>query len=137
VALSGELHATVTNKDGRKVAACAKSVDVPAGDPIIATITVADCPALALWQPDVWWPWQFGGQPRYLLELSFVVENQISGSASTRFGVRKVTSRLDHGHRLFTVNGKDILILGAGYSPDLFQRRSLPQHPHWQEDQIR
>ncbi len=137
IPLSGELHATVTNKDGRTVAACNKAVDLPAGDPVTALIGVSDCPGLALWQPDVWWPWQFGAQPLYRLEVRFVAENQISGSASTRFGVRKVSSRLDRGHRLFTVNGKDILIVGAGYTPDLFQRRTLPDHPHWQEDQIR
>ena len=65
-----------------------------------------------------------------------------SDVATTRFGVRKVTSRIvggvqTYGVRAFTVNGRDILINGAGYSPDLLQRRQLPEHPSWQEDRIR
>ena len=48
-----------------------------------------------------------------------------------------MTSRLENGHRLFTVNGVDLLIIGGGYAPDLLQRRTLAERPNWQEDQIR
>ena len=73
----------------------------------------------------------------YDLSLTVTVGGVQSHHRSTSFGVRKVTSRLENGHRLFTVNGIDTLILGGGYAPDLFQRRILPDRPTWQEDHIR
>lgn len=78
----------------------------------------------ALGKPKVWWPWQLGAPEMHEASFRFVVDGEASDEAGTRFGVRKVTSRLDNGHRLFTVNGVDLLILGGGYSPDLLQRRA-------------
>jgi len=74
--------------------------------------------------PRLWWPWQLGQPQMYRLDLSFTVGGQISDQASSNFGIRKVTSRLQNGHCLFTVNGVDMLILGGGYAPDLLQRRA-------------
>jgi exo-1,4-beta-D-glucosaminidase len=94
--------------------------------------------SLVLAHPRLWWPWQLGKPEMYDLDLVFTVNGRASDTAATRFGIRKVTSRLNAQNRLlFTVNGVDLLILGAGYAPDLLQRRTLPDHPHWQEDRIR
>lgn len=42
-----------------------------------------------------------------------------------RFGVREITSIIDgNGHRLYRVNGKNILIRGGGWASDLFFRTS-------------
>ena len=138
--VAGTLRATVADPAGRPVATCAKRVAVPARpDGATFRLTAGDCPALDVAHPDVWWPWQLGGQPRYTATVEFVPQAGAVASdhASVRFGVRKTTSRIDHGHRLFAVNGVDILIVGAGYAPDLFQRRSFPHRPDWQEDQLR
>jgi exo-1,4-beta-D-glucosaminidase len=88
-------------------------------------------------RPRLWWPWQLGKPEMYNLGLSFTIDDQISDQTSTPFGIRKVTSRLQNGHRLFTVNGVDLLVLGAGYCPDLLQRRVMPDRPSWQEDHVR
>jgi exo-1,4-beta-D-glucosaminidase len=151
--VAGTLRVSIVDPAGRPVATCAKGVTVPARagatlartpegsgrDTTVVRVTPADCPALDLAHPDVWWPWQLGGQPRYSATVDLVPQGAAAASdrASVRFGVRKTTSRIDHGHRLFSVNGVDILIVGAGYAPDLFQRRSFPHHPRWQEDQLR
>jgi exo-1,4-beta-D-glucosaminidase len=93
--------------------------------------------------PHLWWPWQLGKQEMVDLTLTFTINGKnsvqrVSDRSELRFGIRKVTSRLNAQNRLiFTVNGVDLLILGAGYAPDLMQRRILPDHPHWQEDRIR
>ncbi|HTV47221.1 MAG TPA: glycoside hydrolase family 2 protein [Phycisphaerae bacterium] len=88
--------------------------------------------------PRVWWPWQLGDQNMYSVEFTFITrDGLLSDQVSTGFGIRQVTSRLQDGHRLFTVNGVDMVILGGGYAPDLLQRRSLPDYPLWQENQIR
>ena len=79
---------------------------------------------LTIANPRVWWPWQLGEPQVYRLDLTFTVGRQVSDRASTNFGIRKVASRLRNGHRLFSVNGVDMLILGGGYAPDLLQRRA-------------
>ncbi len=84
--------------------------------------------------PKLWWPAQTGAQDLYPLDLRFEVKGQLSDSSSTRFGVREVTSEIDDkGHRLFKINGKNILIRGAGYSFDMLLRSS----PERQEAELK
>ncbi|MGZ3778520.1 MAG: glycoside hydrolase family 2 protein, partial [Mucilaginibacter sp.] len=50
------------------------------------------------------------------------------------FGIRQITSKLiDNKSREFIVNGKPIMLRGAAWSPDIFQRRS----PERQEQELR
>ncbi|HEV2399848.1 MAG TPA: glycoside hydrolase family 2 protein [Candidatus Sulfotelmatobacter sp.] len=80
---------------------------------------------LTVKNPRLWWPVQVGKQELYPLDLSVEVGGQRSDSAHIQFGVREVSSRIDeNGHRLFQINGKNILIRGAGYSLDLMLRTS-------------
>jgi exo-1,4-beta-D-glucosaminidase len=80
---------------------------------------------LKLANPRLWWPAQVGKQELYPLDLSLEVGGQVSDSAHIDFGIREVTSKLDEkNHRLFQINGKNILIRGAGYSFDLMLRSS-------------
>ena len=90
-------------------------------------------PQLNLSHPRLWWPAPVGPQNLYPLDLQAEVDGEVSDSSHTRFGVREVTSKLDQqGHRLFQVNGKNILIRGAGYSFDLLLRSS----PEKQREQL-
>ncbi len=102
------------------------------------TFTPEKNPDLVIDNPQVWWPAQLGEPNLYRLELEvWFADGPRSDRLGTTFGIRSVTSRLDNGHRLFTVNGVDLLITGGGYAPDLLQRRSLPDRPNWQEDNLR
>jgi exo-1,4-beta-D-glucosaminidase len=90
---------------------------------------------LIISNPQIWWPWQLGNPVMQQLDLSFSVGEQESDAATLAFGIRKVTSRLDKNHRLFTVNGVDLLIVGGGYAPDLLQRRAKQeQHIRYLKD---
>jgi len=90
-------------------------------------------PQLKISSPRLWWPAQVGNQELYPLDLSVEVEGQVSDSAHIRFGIREVTAKLDEkGHRVFEVNGKKILIRGAGYSFDMLLRSS----PERQEQEL-
>lgn len=80
---------------------------------------------LKLPNPRLWWPAQVGKQELYPLDLVVEAKGQLSDSAHIQFGIREVTSKLDEkGHRLFQINGKNILIRGAGYSFDMMLRSS-------------
>jgi len=91
-------------------------------------------PQLNLAHPRLWWPAPVGPQNLYSLDLHAEVDGQVSDSSHIRFGVRQITSKLDQqNHRVFQINGKNILIRGAGYSFDLLLRSS----PEKQLEQLR
>jgi exo-1,4-beta-D-glucosaminidase len=98
------------------------------------TFTPADFPQLNVSHPRIWWPWQYGKPELNQLELSAIHESTVSNSINEHFGIRQITSELiDDKSRVFVVNGKRIVIRGAAWSPDIFQRRS----PLRQEQEIR
>ena len=80
---------------------------------------------LKLAHPKLWWPYQMGTPHLYTAKLWFEIGKQVSDAASVTFGIREVTSELtEKGHRLFKVNGKNVLIRGAAWAPDLLFRWS-------------
>ncbi len=112
----------------------AQTVRLGPGETQVVRLTPERFPQLKLANPRLWWPAQVGPQNLYPLDLQFEVGGQVSGAAHIRFGVRQVTSEIDsNGHRLFHINGKNILIRGAGYSFDLLLRSS----PERQEAELK
>jgi exo-1,4-beta-D-glucosaminidase len=80
-------------------------------------------PGLALDHPKIWWPIGMGDHPLYQLEMSAAVDGAVSDRASATFGIRSVSSNLTkQGYRQFVINGKPLLIRGAGWAPDMFLR---------------
>jgi exo-1,4-beta-D-glucosaminidase len=78
---------------------------------------------LDLESPRVWWPVGMGEHPLYTAQIQATVAGVISDRASTTFGIRSVSSHITpHGFTQFVVNGKPVLIRGAGWAPDMFLR---------------
>jgi exo-1,4-beta-D-glucosaminidase len=70
-----------------------------------------------------WWPKQMGEPHLEQISMGFKVGGATSDEQSAEFGFREVTSELTaNGSRLFRVNGKPILIRGAGWSQDMLLR---------------
>src|SRR6185437_15253982 len=102
-----------------------QDVQLHAGERKDVTFDTAEFPQLNLDHPRLWWPAQMGNPELYTLELSFHINGQISDASNTSFGIREVTSELDTAnHRIFSVNGKKILIRGGGWSPDMMLRQN-------------
>jgi exo-1,4-beta-D-glucosaminidase len=60
------------------------------------------------------------------LSISFATQGQITDQQSVDFGIREITSELTaNGSRLFRVNGKPLLIRGAGWSQDMLLRSDM------------
>ena len=79
--------------------------------------------ALNLNRPKVWWPVGLGDHPLYHLEMDAAVDGASSDKAGTTFGIRSVSSHLTRdGYVQFVINGKPVLIRGAGWAPDMFLR---------------
>jgi len=76
---------------------------------------------LKIADPQLWWPHDMGTPDLYDLNLKFVVDGGISDAAGVRFGIRKVEDYTnDAGHKGFKINGRKVLIKGAGWTDDLF-----------------
>ena len=55
--------------------------------------------------------------------MEFETAGTVSDRQDVQFGIREITSELDaQQHRLFKINGKNILIRGGGWSPDMLLR---------------
>jgi exo-1,4-beta-D-glucosaminidase len=94
-------------------------------------------PQLKILNPRLWWPAEVGRQELYPLDLSVEVQGEVSDSAHIRFGIRQVTANIDEkGHRIFQINGKNILIRGAGYSFDMLLR-STPERQQAELNYVR
>lgn len=80
---------------------------------------------LTIENPRLWWPYQLGIPAMYTASLQFSIHGELSDTAEISFGIRDIRSRINsHGARQFTVNGKDILIRGSAWTPDLMLRQS-------------
>ncbi len=83
----------------------------------------AEYPQLVFSRPRLWWPVPMGPQDRYELALEFQTGRTVSDRQAIRFGIRQITARFNSGGHLgFQVNGKNLLIRGAGYTPEMLLR---------------
>jgi exo-1,4-beta-D-glucosaminidase len=111
-----------------------KPVQLQAGEIKPVSLTAQEFQQLRLNKPRVWWPVRMGKPEMYALELAFKAGAQVSDRASVNFGIREVSSELtDKGYRLFKINGKNVLIRGGGWAPDMLMRRS----PKRQEQELK
>ena len=75
-----------------------------------------------------------GSQDLYELALEFVSDGQVSDAQKVQFGIREVGSELDAAnHRVFSVNGKKILLRGAMWWSNMM----LQSSPERQERELR
>jgi exo-1,4-beta-D-glucosaminidase len=82
--------------------------------------------------PRIWWPYQMGTPERYDLHLEFDIGDRPSDDLAMKFGINQITSHLNKkGHLQFTVNGRDILIRGGGWTPDMMLRQDPSR---WEDD---
>jgi len=78
---------------------------------------------LVFTSPRLWWPAQMGKPNLYPLTMEFDVDGKVSDRTETHFGIREITSDLNSvGGRAFHINGKNILIRGGGWTPDMMLR---------------
>jgi exo-1,4-beta-D-glucosaminidase len=88
------------------------------------TISPQKVAALNLLRPKLWWPYQMGESFLHKLTLEFVTSQKtISDVQSIDFGISQIDSEITaDGYRLFKVNGKPVLVRGAGWAPDMLLR---------------
>jgi exo-1,4-beta-D-glucosaminidase len=100
-----------------------RTIHLAAGETQAVSFSPKSDPNLELQHPRIWWPVGMGEHPLYRLQMTAAVDGAISDRADATFGVRGVSSHLTQdGYLEFVVNGKPVLIRGAGWAPDMFLR---------------
>ena len=102
-----------------------QNVEIPPHQSEDATFTPAQFPQLVFANPRLWWPAQMGKPNLYPLTMTFEVDGAVSDESHSEFGIREITSDLNSvGGRAFHINGKNILIRGGGWTPDMMLREN-------------
>jgi len=102
-----------------------QDVDLAANEAKDVTFTPDKFSQLVFSNPRLWWPAQMGKPDLYKLSMQFEVNGAVSDHANSEFGIREITSEVNSvGGRRFQINGKNILIRGGGYTPDMMLREN-------------
>ena len=104
-----------------------KTISLAPHEMKLVSFTPENYSSLTVKNPELWWPNQMGKPALHNLHLlfhkKFRMIHQTTDELTQHYGIRQVTSELTpEGSRLFKINGKPILIRGAGWSQDLFLR---------------
>lgn len=98
-------------------------IELAAHEDRTVVFTPEKFPQLRIRNPKPWWPAQMGDPHLERLTMSFRTQGDVTDEQSVAFGIREIASELTaNGSRLFRVNGKPILIRGAGWSQDMLLR---------------
>jgi exo-1,4-beta-D-glucosaminidase len=102
-----------------------QQVELSAGEHRTVTITPEQASSLDVKNPRLWWPYQMGEPYLHKLEVEFTPDSggAASDKQSIEFGMVQTDSELTpEGYRLFKVNGKNVLVRGGGWAPDMMLR---------------
>ena len=103
--------------------AFSQDVTLAGGESREIVFSPAAFPALVVKQPKLWWPVHYGPANLHDVELEFLTGGEVSDRAVARFGIREFTAAIDaQGHLVFKVNGKSVLIRGAGWTSEMMLR---------------
>ena len=129
------VEATLCNASDRNISGklCGKyeegsfsyPVELAAGETKTVSLTADQVRKLHVKNPRLWWCHNLGNPEMYSMELSFVADGKVSDSQIVDFGIRQLDSWFNEdGYRGFILNGKKVLIKGAGWTDDIFLRNS-------------
>jgi len=102
-----------------------QDVELAANEAKDVTFTSNKFSRLVFANPRLWWPVQMGTPNLYKLTMEFEANGAASDRSTSEFGIREITSDFNSvGGRAFHINGKNILIRGGGWTPDMMLRES-------------
>ena len=97
---------TIRDDSGRDVVELVSDKQLAAGENRLEwTVTVPN--------PQLWWPWALGDQPRYNVEVEVSTDAGPSDVRSRSIGLRQVAMR----NWIFSVNGERMFLKGANQGP--------------------
>jgi exo-1,4-beta-D-glucosaminidase len=129
--VTGVLRGEIT-RPGKPSIAFEKKVSLDRGETREVAVRPQDFSQLSVADPDLWWPYVWGKANLYHLNLEFRVREEVSDQQGIDFGIRKIEQARDSdnsfpavgtgGSFYLKINGRDYLIRGGVYSPDLLYK---------------
>ena len=127
--VSGVLRGEIT-RTGKTAVTFEKKVTMRPSETAEVSFTPSEVAQLSVPDPDLWWPYRWGKPNLYHLKMDVVLDGKSSDTQEIDFGIRKVTQARDQdasfpeigsggGNFYLQINGRDYLIRGAAYTPDL------------------
>jgi exo-1,4-beta-D-glucosaminidase len=125
---AGLVTAQISPPGGGYAISVTRSVRLAGGESRTVTFRPDRFRQLVIRHPQLWWPYQMGGQPLYTLSASVSADGGLSDSAEpVPFGIRSVTTYLTapsalepSGARVFEINGVPFDYRAGGWSENLF-----------------
>ncbi len=97
-----------------------KKVIVNANETLSVKFSPKDYKQLSVKDVKLWWPNGMGDANLYNLKTEFIVNENTVDTVEKKYGIREINSYLNEDkNRVFTVNGKFVLIKGGGWVDDL------------------
>jgi len=98
-----------------------QTVTIEANSKKTVEFSAEDYAQLKFNNPRLWWPIHLGDPNLYDLDLEFRINDAISDTSQTIFGIREFEDYwLNEIHRGYKVNGQKVMIKGGGWTDDLF-----------------
>ncbi|MDH6247330.1 glycoside hydrolase [Mycobacterium sp. OTB74] len=129
--VAGVVHASIT-RSGKQTVEVERPVTLKSGENRDITFSPKDFEELRVNHPDLWWPYNMGKPELYDLTIEFRQLGQATDQLHQKFGIRSIEQGRDGndqfpqlgtgGNFYLKVNGRDMLIRGATYTPDLLYR---------------
>lgn len=97
-----------------------KNVQIGAGDTLSCRFTPDEFSQLSVKDVKFWWPNGMGEPNLYNMSVEFISGNKTLDKVESLYGVREINSYLNEDkNRVFTINGKFVLLKGGGWVDDL------------------
>ena len=100
-----------------------KKIALSSGETRLVRIEPSEAAMLDVRNPKLWWCHNLGEPNMQSLRVRFIVNGKVSDEKEVSFGIRQIDSYFTpEGHRGFILNGRKVLIKGAGWTDDIFLR---------------
>ncbi len=98
-----------------------RKVEIKPGETLTCSFSPDEFQQLKVKDANLWWPNGMGKPSLYKVKVEFLKGSKILDREERKYGIREVNSYLDSKkNRVFTLNGKFVLIKGGGWTDDLF-----------------
>jgi beta-galactosidase/beta-glucuronidase len=85
---------------------------------------------LVLNNPKLWWPFGYGAQNLYNVELSAQTKTNQTAKTQTHFGIREVETYIGNNERVYKINGEKIYMKGGNWVIDMMLNWTASRYEH-------
>ncbi len=117
---SAKSQKTVLKAELEEIGTIEKTVHLEPGEEKDVIFEITSYPELKVANPKIWWPNNLGEPYLHNIHVQVEVAGKPSHRVSSRFGIREIEQYLnEEGHKGWKVNGKKLIIKGAGWVDDM------------------